>query len=166
METVRLALIVSFLVTFSGLVQAQYVPEEKRQTETAADTTAPKKKEKTQAGREKPEKAPKVKSESTNSFWKKISFGGNIGGGFGDPTFLDISPTIGYKLSDKFELGLGPNYAYYRFKNDSFSADDHLYGGRVYGQFNLTKSIFARGEIESIRVSFPDSGLAEAPVRR
>lgn len=46
METVRLALIVSFLVTFSGLVQAQYVPEEKRQTETAADTTAPKKKRK------------------------------------------------------------------------------------------------------------------------
>lgn len=119
-------------------------------------------------GNYKPEKTSKRKKEPTQrqkspktgkSFGEKITFGGNIGGGFGDPAFADLSPTIGYRVSEKLELGLGPSYSYFRFKNDNFRGDDHLYGGRIYSQFRVYKTLSLRGEVESMRVGLADSTL-------
>ena len=37
----------------------------------------------------------------------KLVLGGSFGAAFGDITFIDISPTVGYLVSDNFLLGIG-----------------------------------------------------------
>ena len=47
-------------------------------------------------------------------FKDRIYFGGNLGLQFGNQTYIDISPLIGYKVTEKFSAGFGVTYIYYK----------------------------------------------------
>src|SRR4051812_6760450 len=46
---------------------------------------------------------------------KKITYGGNFQGWIGNPTFIYLSPTIGYTFFRNFNAGVGGVYSYSSF---------------------------------------------------
>ena len=86
---------------------------------------------------------------------ERMYFGGNFSLQFGSLTFIDISPLAGVMLTDKFSTGLGGTYQYLRFSRSS----SNVYGGRVFGRYNITRNIFAHTEIESLNTAYVVPGL-------
>lgn len=96
------------------------------------------------------------------SFTDRLFYGGNIGASFGDITLVDISPLVGYKITPRLSAGVGGTYTYYQYKTDPAS---HLYGGRIFGRYFLTETIFAHTEIEGLnfeKFSVNDQGMLNA----
>lgn len=81
---------------------------------------------------------------------ERMYFGGNFSLQFGSLTFVDISPLAGVMVTDKFSTGLGATYQYLRFSRSSSS----VYGGRVFGRYNITRNIFAHSEIETLNTAY------------
>jgi len=85
------------------------------------------------------------------SFGERLYFGGNFWLQFGNITFIDISPIVGYRVTDRFSSGIGFIYQYYKetiYYQYSTSSQLHkyvyrsnIYGGKVFSQYKLIKSI-------------------------
>lgn len=86
------------------------------------------------------------------SFKERLYFGGNLGLNFGDIVFIEVSPLVGYMLSNKASVGTGVIYQYLEFRRPSFSTS--IYGGRVFGRYNLFESLFAYAEYEALNLQF------------
>ena len=87
----------------------------------------------------------------------KWFFGGGIGASFGDVQYIEIAPMVGYRVHPRFTTGVG---AFWRSRDDkryspSISTDD--YGGSVFGEFYLTRAIFAHVEYEYTNWEYPVS---------
>ncbi len=61
---------------------------------------------------------PKVKKEKSE-FWKKVRFGGGINVGFGNATIIGVSPEAIYQVNEKFSVGAGVGYQYYKYQDYS-----------------------------------------------
>lgn len=86
-------------------------------------------------------------SESPKKKWtEKVFFGGNLGGWFGTITYIDISPLVGYRFSEKFNAGIGATYLYYSDSDINYST--HIYGGRAFGRYFIIENLFAHAEYE------------------
>ena len=46
--------------------------------------------------------------------WDRIVIGGNLGAQFGNITIAEISPNIGYMVTDNLLSGIGGTYIYYK----------------------------------------------------
>ena len=58
-----------------------------------------------------PEDQPQKKEKSLNRFF----WGGNLGfGASSDVVQIDLSPLIGYNITEKFAAGMGVTYQYYK----------------------------------------------------
>ncbi|MEX2592280.1 MAG: hypothetical protein WD426_05865 [Anditalea sp.] len=88
--------------------------------------------------------------EEKPSLKDRMYFGGNFSLQFGSLTFIDVSPLAGVMLTDKLSTGLGATYQYLKFARNSSS----VYGGRVFGRYNITRNIFAHTEIESLNTAY------------
>lgn len=88
----------------------------------------------------------KVKEEDDVPFRKKLFTGGGFGLSFGDYTNIQVSPILGYRLSDRFALGLGLSYFY--FSNGFDNAT--LLGGKAFAQAIVYKEFFAHAEYEQL----------------
>ncbi|MFN8153994.1 MAG: hypothetical protein U0Y08_06860 [Bacteroidia bacterium] len=90
-------------------------------------------------------------------FKDRLFFGGNLGLYFGSLTYINISPTIGYRFSERIGAGLGPAYSYYSDKRDSkYTYTTNTYGGRLFGQYLISDQLMAYTEYEMINVEVPD----------
>jgi len=97
---------------------------------------------------------PKPKKEKT-SFpdMDKVYVGGGIGFSFTQyEVLVDLSPAIGYKITDKFSVGIGIVYNYYR--NSYFKPQPplilHIYGGTIFSRYLITDYLFAHAEYQSL----------------
>lgn len=106
----------------------------------------------------------------------KLVYGGNFGAAFStDYTFVDISPLIGYRFTDRFQAGVGGTYIYsrvvYYFANPqtgaptAFPLSSSIYGARIYGEYDIFKDlfsgndrIFGHAEVEGLNVSYYPNG--------
>lgn len=86
------------------------------------------------------------------NFRDKIFFGGNVGLQFGVETFVDVSPLVGYKFTDKISAGIGATYQYYRYKDRYYNFETNIYGGRVFGRYNFTNYLFGHVEYEYLNL--------------
>lgn len=86
------------------------------------------------------------------NFWDKIYFGGNLGLQFGTSTFIDISPLVGYRITDKISAGVGVTYQYYHYKDRVYDFQTNVYGGRVFGRYLITENLFAHAEYEYLNL--------------
>jgi hypothetical protein len=77
-------------------------------------------------------------------FSDRLYFGGNVGFSFGRVTFAEVSPIVGYKITEKLSAGTGVTYIY--FKSGDFST--HIYGGRLFARYLISQSVFAHVEDE------------------
>lgn len=93
------------------------------------------------------------------SFKDKLFVGGNLGAQFGSVTLVEISPLIGYKITEKFSSGIGATYIYYKLKRtSSFPAyETHIYGGRIFSQYQIIESIIGYTELEVLNLDIYNS---------
>jgi hypothetical protein len=88
---------------------------------------------------------------SEESFAERLVFGGGLGANFGTGfTIVDVSPMIGYQLTDRLIPGVGLNYTYYRLGNQSFS----IYGGSVWTRYMIADNFFAHTEYQQLNLPF------------
>lgn len=82
------------------------------------------------------------------NFKDRIFLGGNLGLQLGTITLIEISPLVGYKITDDLSAGLGFTYQYY--KDTRFNPDysTNIIGGRVFARYYIYKDFFAHTEVE------------------
>ncbi|MCK4407285.1 MAG: hypothetical protein KAV44_06390 [Bacteroidales bacterium] len=81
----------------------------------------------------------------------RFIFGGGLGLQFGTITLIDISPMVGYKITERFIAGLGFTYQYY--KNSSGIPvypvyETNIYGGSVFARYYVFRDFFAHAEYQ------------------
>lgn len=98
------------------------------------------------------------KTERTLKFDpERITYGGNFGATFGTLTYVDISPFIGYRMTDEWMAGVGVSYIYYRQRySPSLVYETHLYGGRLFTQYLILPNVFLHGELEAMNFDYYD----------
>ncbi len=82
------------------------------------------------------------------AFKDRIYWGGNVGAQFGNFTFINLSPFVGYRFTPRFSAGPGATYTYFRDKAADFTTS--LYGGRVFSRYLITDNLFAHAEYEML----------------
>lgn len=94
-------------------------------------------------------------TDSKGEILDKLVFGGNIGGGYSNGWNLNISPTVGYKLTNSTVAGVGVSYIYSDFNNSyySYRSKFNVTGGRVFLQQLLINNLYARAEYEYLDYS-------------
>jgi hypothetical protein len=102
---------------------------------------------------EPPIKHPEKKK---GSFWdtEKIVTGGNIGLQLGSQTVIDVSPMIGYKVTDRIIPGIGITYQYYKVRYPGVDFSTHVYGARTFLRLYPLEMIFVHGEYEWLNGQF------------
>jgi hypothetical protein len=87
------------------------------------------------------------------SFSERVFFGGNFGLQFGNITFIDISPLVGYRVTDRSAAGAGISYMYYReYFPGIYEFSTSIYGGRLFGRYFILDNIFAHAEYEVLNL--------------
>ncbi|MDQ3393680.1 MAG: hypothetical protein M3512_06155 [Bacteroidota bacterium] len=87
------------------------------------------------------------------SFKERSYFGGNFNMQFGQVTFIDISPLLGYMVTPRFSIGTGVTYQYLNYRWLGYKTN--IYGGRVFARRNIGQQFFAHTEFEALNVEFP-----------
>ena len=83
---------------------------------------------------------------------EKVFVGGNMGLQFGRVTFVDVSPLVGYRVTERFSAGIGFTYQYYKYNDKIYSFETNVYGGRVFGRYFFTDNFFAHSEYEVLNL--------------
>lgn len=104
-----------------------------------------------------------AKPRNPDSFWRRVSVGGNLGFQFGSVTGITISPEVSIRTVDHLYVGLRLIYQYYNYKNyfwdntskQYLSYESSVYGGGIYLRYYLASlfsgflaNIFAHVEYE------------------
>lgn len=87
-----------------------------------------------------------------SDFLDKFYTGGNIGAQFGTVTFIEISPLVGYKITDRISAGIGGTYQYYEYHDTYYNLKTNVYGGRIFGRYFFTDYLFAHAEYEYLNL--------------
>jgi hypothetical protein len=96
---------------------------------------------------------------------------------FGTSTFIEVAPMLGYHVSDRLVVGLGPHYIYQSVKTtpiNPYSYTTHIFGLKGFARFSLITNaeeflpiklfndIFVHVEYEGMNLesdyNIPDSG--------
>ena len=93
----------------------------------------------------------KMKSFDKN----KLVYGGTYGMLFGNFTFIELSPMVGYKVHPYLIVGTGFSYIYFqeRFAN-GFVLRDNIWGGRIFGRIQPKSAFFLHAEYESLNRNY------------
>ncbi|MDF2438076.1 MAG: hypothetical protein K0Q95_2452 [Bacteroidota bacterium] len=78
--------------------------------------------------------------------------GGNLGAQFGTVTFIEISPLVGYRFTDKISAGIGATYQYYHYNDKIYNLETNVYGGRLFGRYLFTDYLFGHAEYEYLNL--------------
>ena len=92
-------------------------------------------------------------------FKDRIYFGGNLGLQFGTQTYIDISPLVGYKLTETVSTGVGITYIYYKYKDSYYTYSTSIYGSRVFARYLFTNNLFAHAEVELLNMELFDVNI-------
>lgn len=79
----------------------------------------------------------------------RLYYGGNFGMSFGTITFVDVSPLVGAMVTNRLSGGVGATYQYFNDRR-FIGGNSSLYGGRVFGRYNVFPNIFLHSEYESL----------------
>lgn len=109
-----------------------------------------------------PEPPPQETEKPRSPLMDRFFFGGSLGLQFGSATYIDVSPLIGYKLTDRIHVGTGFTYIYYKYKDSyyNYSYETSIYGGRVFGRYYILENLFAHTEVEMLNMEVPAYDLS------
>lgn len=99
---------------------------------------------------------PQPPQQQKSSFKEKVFFGGGLGAGFGNYTYVNVSPIIGYRITPRLSAALRLMYQYTTFdyfdyqdqETKNYSGNDFGIGGFV--RFSLFGPIYLQAEYEHL----------------
>jgi len=83
---------------------------------------------------------------------RRLVFGGSLGATFGDITYVEVSPRVGYMLKENWITGVSLKYSYYEEKTRFVDYSTNMYGGGVYTQYFFLKYFVAHAEYEILNL--------------
>lgn len=87
--------------------------------------------------------------------WDRVLVGGNFGASLGSvETSIALSPNIGYRITERFTLGTGVIYQYYRYRTSIFDVKFNNYGAKLFGTFQLNDFLILHSEYESLNIDY------------
>lgn len=87
----------------------------------------------------------------------RLFFGGNLGLSFGSLTYINVSPTVGVRLTEKVGVGAGPVYSYFEDRSDRRNVyRTEIFGGRLFSQYQVMENVMVYGEYELVNMEVPD----------
>lgn len=86
----------------------------------------------------------------------RLVYGGTFGATFGTTTYVDVSPLIGYRITDDLVAGIGVTYMYFRQRYNTQVYQTSLYGGRVFANYAILENVFLHGEYEVLNYDYYD----------
>lgn len=101
-----------------------------------------------------PAKPQRNNLQPDNQLKERIYLGGNVGGWIGTSTYLNLSPLIGYKLTEEMSVGVGFTYNYYRQTLGSRVFESTIYGSNTFVRYMVLENLFAQAGWD--RLSVPD----------
>ncbi|WP_162053007.1 hypothetical protein [Pontibacter pamirensis] len=164
-----------FLLFSSNKAQAQVEPDTTERTKPVLPTGPPMPTERTRPVEQQQEQKPTVQPRPTQQPARlpfpgeqeqvveqalrpidRMYFGGSFGLQFGTYTNISLLPILGYRLTDKFSMGVGAVYHYSKFRGYSYSS----YGGRAFTQLELFNigdgAILGHAEVELLNTRYED----------
>ncbi len=102
---------------------------------------------------EKEEKSSKPSNLIKEDFAKKLHYGGSFGAFFGQQTYVELAPKVGYQVNERLIAGLGLNYIYFSVRDYGQKFVTHIYGPTVFAQYALISGLFAYGEYNAYNVA-------------
>ena len=92
-------------------------------------------------------------------FKKRIVGGGSIGLSFGSVTTIGLAPIVGYKVTERFIVGVGVSYYYlkYHFVYQP-PVSTYIYGGSVWARYIFLPKLFLAAESEELNSIWDPSG--------
>jgi hypothetical protein len=118
-----------------------------------------------QQPQEQPQHTTPTKPKS--NIMDRLYIGGNLGLYFGDITYVAISPIVGYRFTENLTAGVGFTYQYY--KDNYYNYTNNIYGGLIFGRYNVFKGLFLEGDFEANNLDayYTNQGVFEAvPTRK
>jgi hypothetical protein len=108
------------------------------------------------------------KTKKPKTFADRLVVGGNIGAQFGTVTMIDLSPTIGYKVTDRFLAGIGITYQYYRTRDPVYNIvfKTSIYGGNIFARYYVLDNLFAQAEYEALSLETRYFDFGYPPVHK
>jgi hypothetical protein len=105
-----------------------------------------------------------------DSFWRRVTFGGNLGFQFGSVTGITISPEVRIRAIDQLNVGFRFLYQYYNYRNYYWDYQNqsyidyksNVYGGGIYLRYylaslfdNFVGNLYAHVEYEYLTYNRP-----------
>jgi len=90
--------------------------------------------------------------QQEESFFDKVFLGGNFGLQFGNVTFIDDSPIVGYRITDRFSAGPGITYRYFKLRGFEGTS---TYGGSLFARHIIGAQFFAQAQYEQLNTIYP-----------
>jgi hypothetical protein len=95
-------------------------------------------------------------------FSKRLVFGGNFGLGFSNGWYVNLSPTVGYRVTDNFITGIGGTYIFTQINvaGSNTSYFQHVYGGNLFARYapfaktgiQMLSNLYAHSEYQHLFV--------------
>lgn len=110
-----------------------------------------------------------AQDDQRSAFLDKIYVGGGFGASFGDYTYINISPIIGYRVSPKLSVGLRLIYQYTTYEywdyqdqtTKNYSGNDFGVGG--FARYMVRGPFFLQAEYEHLNYDgLDDSGSSRS----
>ncbi len=89
---------------------------------------------------------------------EKISFGGNFGLGFGSITYVNASPMIGYRLTERLTTGVGAIYSYTHYAKEIYGQafSTSVLGGSAFARYRVLDNIYGIAEFQTLSLNALD----------
>ena len=91
----------------------------------------------------------------------RLYFGGNAGLQFGDITFVDVSPLVGYRITEQFSAGVGGTYRYLNNKIFFPPFETNILGYRIFARYDITQVLYPYAEYENLSLKIGNEGNRE-----
>ncbi len=91
-----------------------------------------------------------TKTEKKVPLKDRLVFGGNVGGYFGNRSYFQLNPMVGYKMNSWWVNGVGLNYIY----ASGGGIKQNVYGASVWSRAYVFKSLMLHTEFEMLKLNY------------
>jgi len=101
----------------------------------------------------RPEPLPqKEKKFFADGRWREnLIWGGNFQAWFGNPTYIYLSPGIGYTFFEHLQLGIGAIYNHSSYQTRGFQYRQNIFGGHSYARFVFAENFFLQFQFDKLK---------------
>jgi len=87
----------------------------------------------------------KIPAQNKGFQLEKVVVGGNFGAQFGNLTLIEVSPSVGYKLTKNWLAGVGARYIYVKPR---FLQSSNVLGASIFSQYAILEQAVLHVEFE------------------